>query len=327
MKTNRKALVVGINTYDHFKSLYGCVADATDVARVLERNGDQTRNFGVKSMICSNAGDGITKRELKTAVAELFGEKMQITLFYFAGHGFIDQAGGYLLTSECRSGDEGLSLSDIIVMANDSPADSRIIILDSCHSGIAGAPPGAKGIVVLKEGTTILTASTDQQYATEKEGRGVFTSLFVDALEGAAANLTGDITPGSIYAHIDQSLGEWQQRPIFKTNVSAFISLRSVPPPISFADLRRIAELFPKPNHHFALDPSYEPDMIGRSPGMAPPFEPNVEKYKILQRYNRLQLLVPVDAPHMWHAAMGSTSCRLTALGEHYRRLAARGLL
>ena len=26
---------------------------------------------------------------------------------------------------------------------------------------------------------------------------------------------TGDITPGSIYAHIDQSLGAWEQRPLF----------------------------------------------------------------------------------------------------------------
>jgi len=41
----------------------------------------------------------------------------------------------------------------------------------------------------------------------------------VDALGGAAANLVGDVTPGSVYAHIDQSLGPWAQRPVFKTNV------------------------------------------------------------------------------------------------------------
>ena len=40
-------------------------------------------------------------------------------------------------------------------------------------------------------------------------GAGVFTTLFVDALGGAAANLIGDVTPGSVYAHIDQSLGPW----------------------------------------------------------------------------------------------------------------------
>jgi len=50
-----------------------------------------------------------------------------------------------------------------------------------------------------------------------------------------------------------------------------------------------------------------------------------VRKFAVLQRYNRLNLVVPVDAPHMWHAAMGSKSCRLTALGEHYRRLVEKG--
>lgn len=47
----------------------------------------------------------------------------------------------------------------------------------------------------------------------------------------------------------------------------------------------------------------------------------NTRKFAILQKYNRLNLLVPVDVPHMWNAAMESKGCRLTALGEHYRRL------
>ncbi len=46
---------------------------------------------------------------------------------------------------------------------------------------------------------TIWTASTKDQYATEENGRGVFTTLLVDALNGSAANLTGaHITPGSV---------------------------------------------------------------------------------------------------------------------------------
>jgi hypothetical protein len=36
---------------------------------------------------------------------------------------------------------------------------------------------------------------------------------------------------------------------------------------------------------------------------------------------------VPVDAPHMYHAAMGGKGCKLTVLGEHYRRLVERGQL
>ena len=57
---------------------------------------------------------------------------------------------------------------------------------------------------------------------------------------------------------------------------------------------------------------------------------PNPEKnvmFAILQKYNRVNLVVPNGAPHMWHAAMQSKSVRLTVLGEHYRRLADGGML
>ncbi len=126
----------------------------------------------------------------------------------------------------------------ILTFANSSPATNKIIILDSCHSGIAGNPPHQPDTAVLSEGLTILTASAKDQYASEENGSGVFTSLLVDALSGSAANLVGDITPGSIYAHIDQSLGGWGQRPLFKTNVRKFVSLRQVAPPISLDELK-----------------------------------------------------------------------------------------
>ncbi len=56
-----------------------------------------------------------------------------------------------------------------------------------------------------------------------------------------------------------------------------------------------------------------------------PPNPENTQKFALLQRYARVNLVVPVDAPHMWHAAMSSKSCKLTVLGEHYRRLVERG--
>ena len=109
---------------------------------------------------------------------------------------------------------------------------------------------------------TILTASTAEQYAMEVPGggAGVFTNLFVDALSGAAANLVGDVTPGSVYAHIDQSLGPWAQRPVFKTNVKTFVSLRKATPPIPLADLQALATHFPDAGYDFKLDPAYEPE-------------------------------------------------------------------
>jgi hypothetical protein len=318
----RKALIVGIDYYSSVPPLHGCVNDAHSVKSTLERHTDGSVNFSVKLLSGTGPSEAVTRSELKDAVKELFAGDSETALFYFAGHGFIEITGGYLITSECKSGDDGLSLNDVLILANGSAAKNKVIILDSCHSGVAGTSANNKThSAELAEGITILTASTADQYATEQNGSGVFTTLLVDALSGAAANLVGDVTPGSVYAHIDQSLGPWEQRPVFKTNVKSFVSLRRVQPPIALSDLRRLSELFPSPGFEHPLDPTYEPELKGRDPGMPPPNPENTRTFAVLQKYNRLNLLVPVDAPHMWNAAMESKACRLTALGEHYRRL------
>lgn len=321
----RIALIVGINYYEYGSPLYGCVDDAHEVNVVLSRNGDGSINFDCKMFTGTGPTDKVERALLKDKVEELFKSAADTALFYFAGHGHIEATGGYLLASDARRGDEGLPLSEVLVMANKSPARNKIIILDSCHSGIAGTPPGTDDLATLSEGLTILTASSAEQYATEENGRGVFTALLVDALHGGAANLTGDVSPGSVYAHVDQSLGGWEQRPIFKTNVRQFVSLRKVAPQISLTDLHRLTEFFPKRGSEFQLDPTFEPEMKGRDDNMPEPMLENTRIFSLLQSYNRLNLVVPVGAPHMWHAAMQSKSCKLTALGEHYRRLVEKG--
>ncbi len=317
----RKALVVGINHYEHGKPLYGCVDDAHAVKAVLERHGDGTVNFDVRLFTGTGPTDVVRRGDLKDHIEELFTDDSEIALFYFAGHGHIEATGGYLLASDSARGDEGVSLGDVLTYANESKAKNKIILLDSCHSGIAGAPPAKGQVSVISEGLTILTASTAEQYATEHSNGGVFTNLLVDALNGTAANLIGDIGPGSVYAYIDQSLGAWEQRPVFKTNVKQFVPIRRVAPTIQLSDLQRITEFFPRRGEIFQLDPSYEPENNGRSEGMPPPNPENTRKFAILQKYNRVNLVIPVGAPHMWHAAMESKSCKLTVLGEHYRRL------
>jgi hypothetical protein len=190
---------------------------------------------------------------------------------------------------------------------------------------MAGTSATVGNVATISEGTTFLAASASDQYAKETKGHGVFTTLFIDALNGSAANLVGDVTPGSVYAHIDQSLGPWEQRPIFKTNVRSFISLRKVKAPIDLADLQKVTKLFPGRDVRFSLDPSFEPEMRGRNSGDLPPKQENIDKFAILQKYNRINLVVPVDAPHMWNAAMQSKSCELTALGKHYWNLVSSG--
>lgn len=310
----RKALVVGIDYYDNLSSLYGCVNDAYSVHNVLDRHGDGTINFSINLMISTDASYKITRKMLKEKVKELYDDDCEVGLFYFAGHGYIDSTGGYLITSDCTDGDDGFSLNELLSIVNTSKCKSKIIILDSCHSGIAGTPSENDNNAIIHEGVTILTASSSRQYASEVDGKGVFTALLVDALNGGAANLVGEITPGSVYAHIDQSLGPWEQRPLFKTNVKKFTSLRRVAPSINLSDLSKITELFDHPTKEYILDDTYESD----SPN---PNLKNVGKFAILQKYNRVNLVIPVGADHMYYAAMQNKSCKLTSLGTHYWNL------
>lgn len=310
----RKALVIGVDYYAYVNSLSGCVNDAYAVKQVLERHGDGTKNFDVEIITATDASSAITKNQLIKEVKELFEDISDVALFYYAGHGYIQNDYGYINPSDSQKGEDGLSMEDLLEIVNKSKSQNKVVILDSCFSGQFGSSPSVGNKALLTEGTTILTASSASQTAGESNGHGIFTNLLVDALNGSACNLLGEITPGSVYAHIDQSLGAWSQRPIFKTNVRSFVSLRNVVPPISLADLKRITELFPVKGEEFKLDPTYEPEASSH-------IKEHTEQFAILQKYNRLNLVVPVGAPHMYFAAIESKSCKLTILGEHYWNL------
>ena len=320
----KKALIVGIDYYQNVPSLFGCVNDSNSVKSVLARDGDKEKkkNFDINHRIASCTDNSITRSKLKDSIVNLFEGDSAIALFYFAGHGYIENGGGYLVTSECYRGDDGLSLDEVLNIANNSRAKNKIIVLDSCHSGIAGNTSHSGDKALLSEGVTILTASSATQYAKEEDGKGVFTSLFVDALNGGASNLVGDISPASIYAHIDQSLGSWEQRPIFKTNINKFVSLRKVQAPIPLEDLLEITALFEEADSKILLDPSFEPKRDNTNLKDLPePIKENVEIFRILQKYNRINLVVPINEEHMYYVAMNSKSCELTSLGKHYWNL------
>lgn len=319
----RRALVVGVNAYPT-APLHGCVNDAHSIASVLEKHSDGSPNFEVR--LVTKPSEDITRSSLKQAIDTLFAGQCDIALLYFSGHGLVSSTGGYIVTPDYAMYDEGISMHDILTLANASKAKDRVILLDCCHSGAFGTPTitGAN-VAQLAEGMSVLTASRDSESALEINGSGVFTSLVVDALQGGAADLRGHITPGSVYSYVDQALGAWDQRPIFKTNVTRFTSLRTVTPPVELPVLRKLCEYFQNPEDEHSLDPSYEPtNAPAVEHDIVEPYatESNVAIFKDLQAFEGVGLVKPVDEEHMYFAAMNSKSCRLTALGYQYWRLA-----
>lgn len=321
----RKALCVGIDNYEHIDDLYGCVNDANSVKKALERNGDGSLNFSVRSLCTTGEKKYICREELRDAIEELFKGEPEIAVLYYSGHGSIDIIGGYLCTSEIIRPDQGLSLNDIMSFVEQSRAKNKVIILDSCFSGEIGNSSQMHNYSVLHKGTTLLAACGKAEYATEENGHGVYTALLVEALNGGAMNLLGEVSPGSIYAYIDRSLGGWEQRPVFKANIDSFISLRKNIPPIPIAELLKITEIFESPDSDFKLDPTYEPDK--HEVDNKEINKEHEEVFAILQKYVKLNLVVPVGEEHMYYAAIHNKSCKLTAQGQHYWNLVNKGVI
>jgi len=309
----RRALIIGIDDYEQ-RPLSGCVNDANAVATVLGTHGTGSPNFDIRLM--TSPSDSIARPALREAIMELFATECDIALFYFSGHGSARSGDGCIVTTDAVKSDEGIMMTEILSWANRSPVKNKIVILDCCYSGNMGTPNTSDSTVAeLAEGLTVLTASRGSEVAMEENDGGIFTSLVIDGLQGGAADLRGHITPGSVYAYVDQALGAWDQRPIFKTNTSQFTSLREVQPQVPLETLRKIVRYFTKPQEEHPLDPSYEDTEEGYDPE-------NVKVFKDLQKMEGVGLVVPVGEEHMYYAAINSKSCRLTALGAQYWRLA-----
>lgn len=328
-----KALVIGIDAYQEQSELKCCVNDAKAVSQLLERHEDKTKSFDTE--LLTSRTTSITNEVLADTISRFFKSSTDVrtAVLYFAGHGVIspDTDAGYILGADARRGNWGVSLSEMLALANDAKGriHSSVIILDCCHAGAAGEVAGLKGTgaSVIGPGVTILTSCNEGERAKEGHGHGVFTNLLLDGLRGGCADIRGNITPAALYSHIDQSLGAKAQRPLYKANVQRFVTLRRVEPKISDKVLLNLPLHFPDPDEEFKLDPSYEPDRKNVSDEIKRlPVNPeHAAVFAELQMYNRQGLVVPVGAEpnHMFFAAIQSKSCKLTALGKHYRRLAA----
>ncbi len=89
------SLLVGIDDYES-SPLAGCVNDANRLRSKLFRNQDDSPNFDCK--VLTSPGEKVTRASLKRAVENLFKRQADVALFFFAGHGTVNNLGGYLVT-------------------------------------------------------------------------------------------------------------------------------------------------------------------------------------------------------------------------------------
>lgn len=325
MSDIKRALVVGIDNYGSV-SLPNSVVNSKTIADLLAKHETGDPNFATRLV-----KSGSEKVDLKSQITDLFSSDVHTALLYFSGQGYTNDTDDYLQTRNSQRHDPGISVREILQLANNSPAKNRILIFDCyCEDSKNLFSNPKHDEPFLKKGTTILTLSTDCETDDEIRKHGVFSSLLIEALKGGASDVVGRITPGSLYAYVDKALGSWGQRPVFKTNVTEFISLRTATPQINPSIVRKLTEYFPSPTMEFPLNPSFEDTNVKEKE--QPPVEPyadpkNVAVFKDLQKLQSIGLVVPVEAPFMFFAAMKSKSCKLTPLGQHYWRLVQRTVI
>lgn len=311
----RRALLIGIDQYDNFNALGGCVNDVHRLQPLLAHHENGDPNFDC--VVRETASRDSLIQDVEACVAP----GADLALFYFAGHGSEDSNDVSLCTRDGTGTTPGLSMSQVMATIQNSSVAEVIVILDCCFSGAAGQVPQLGSIgSLIRQGVSILAASRGDQTSAESLDGGEFTTSFVAGLNGGAADVVGKITVAGLYAYLTELFGPWDQRPTFKANVDRLHDVRHCKPAVPLEELRQLATIFPTADHNLPLDPSYE--------FTAEPKDPAHEAtFAILQRCRAAKLVEPVGHEHMYFAAMESLPCRLTPLGQHYWRLAERDRL
>ncbi|MBS1019252.1 hypothetical protein JK205_09970 [Gluconobacter cerinus] len=314
---------MGISDYASAPCLSSCVDDAVAMAQRLERNEDETVNFRCQQL--TSAGGGmVTAPMLRELLhAHLDQSFTGDTLLYFSGHGAATSLGAHILTYESSQYSPGISMRDLVDLANKSRARNVFIVLDCCYAGAAGNDEEVVGSFEnearLREGVTILAAARPRQGALEVAGHGVFTRLVLAALAGGAADIRGRVSTAGIYAYADAVLGALDQRPIYKSHTASLEPVRLCRPTVSDEELRRLPRIFREPKTRYTLAPSYEETFEDVA------IPEHVALFKVFKRLQTAGLLRCEIGLDLYWIAARSQMVELTPLGQLYWELANAG--
>jgi hypothetical protein len=322
----RRALVVGINNYSGLSPLGYAEHDAAAIARRLNYDDDESTaiNFQVRTLLDNK--EPVTRARLRAAIHDLFADSTGLDLaFYFAGHGSISHTGGFLVTADGMRNDYGITMDELTNAAQCSQASSVLLMLDCCHAGAAGDVPGLNGAsqrTLLRENMTIMAASLPMQEAAESAEGGLFTAALRDALDGAAADILGEITVASLYSAVEKRFSLWQQQPVAKSYMTRPIVLRKVKPRLSRQELRRVVEFFPTPGHRYQMQSDNDPERDTNGVARTHEDPDKVEIGRLFKRYRDAALInASIPGEDLYYVAQRSHTVELTLFGREYWRM------
>ncbi len=181
------ALCIGNNNYEYMSKLQCAVNDATAINQKLE-----ALNFDTE--LCLNANAKDMCMALDRFSAKIPGS--DVTLFYFAGHGFEYKEHNLLMPIDipdeegCYLSVASLKLDDVIrimreIDSNDS-IKTKIIILDACRHrkpSRGGVSNNSFAPISAPKGTIIAFSTSPGQEAIEKDEHGFYTGALIKYID------------------------------------------------------------------------------------------------------------------------------------------------
>lgn len=196
------ALIIGNNSYSHYRSLETAVNDAKETEKVLRER------FGFNTTLLLNATRYDILSALNTLRESLTGNDN--LLIYYAGHGELDSVNkrGYWLPVDAEPNNtanwiSNVSISDIL---NTLPAKHVMVVADSCYAGTLSmaslprineqmSPDAYNEWVSVMAKSRARTVLTSGGIAPVLDGGGsghsVFARAFIDTLSRASGIVEG----------------------------------------------------------------------------------------------------------------------------------------
>ncbi|MGW7456095.1 caspase, EACC1-associated type, partial [Streptomyces sp. NPDC054787] len=194
-----RAVLFGVHAYDHFPDLDGVRnnvpalrAQLTDVAV-----------GGLADEHCVGLPADSTPGTVLDAVQIAAEEARDLLLVYYAGHGHFHRDGESLLlstkTSHTKSPHRSVPYAEIRAFLAEAKAAHKIVIIDSCFSGVAlhmdgqDRPGAASAEFMAIDGACVLTSAAETQRSLCVPEGSVFTLELVKLLRDG---LTGPLNDG-----------------------------------------------------------------------------------------------------------------------------------
>lgn len=213
--SSSRALIIGINEYQHVKNLGYACNDASAVAETLGKNfGFPQENI---SVLKDSEATGGNIRSHLMKFADRSDEDDRILIF-FAGHGHTKTGKrgevGFLIPFDGRLDDLSTLVrwDDLTRNADLFPAKHVLFVMDACYGGLAHSRfvhPGTMRFMkdmLQRYCRQVLTAGKADEVVADsggpRLGHSVFTGHFLDALDGAAAGADGIVTANGVMAYV-----------------------------------------------------------------------------------------------------------------------------